>query len=175
MNDAPTISMSSAKLPKLGTTVIAVSDRGVCGLALPDWNDHDMHLEHWRAAVVRRGHPLIDRAVDELRRYVAGTLRGFTVPVDLGPLPGFTGKVLTALLAVPYGTLVTYRDLAIRAGSPKAARAVGQAVGRNPLPVIVACHRVVACGGIGGFGLGLEAKRKLLAIEGVDLDDPALA
>ena len=171
-----TISIATIALPKLGRTIIAASGRGICGLALPDWNDHDLHLDHWRGvSVVRRGDPLITRAGDELRRFAAGTLRAFTVPIDLGPLPAFTARVLQTLLGVGYGRLITYADLAAKAGSPRAARAVGQAVGRNPLPVIVACHRVVACGRIGGFGLGLEAKRKLLAMEGVDLDDPALA
>ncbi len=171
-----TISVATVALPKLGRTVIAASERGICGIALPDWHDHDLHLDHWRGmTVVRRGNALTERAGDELRRFAAGKLRAFTVPIDLGPLPGFTARVLQALLKVGYGKLITYAELAARAGSPRAARAVGQAVGRNPLPVIVACHRVVACGRIGGFGLGLDAKRKLLAMEGFDLDDPALA
>ena len=105
-----------------------------------------------------------------MRRYVAGRLTTFTVALDLRHLPPFTTRVLTALQNVPYAKLVTYGELGGHAGNPRASRAVGQAVGRNPLAVFIPCHRVVASNGIGGFGLGLECKRALLAIEGLRLD-----
>jgi methylated-DNA-[protein]-cysteine S-methyltransferase len=91
------------------------------------------------------------------------------VPLDWSLASGFNARVLRELAAsVPYGTVVGYQELAVRAGDPGAARAVGAAMGANPLPVVVACHRVVAAdGGIGGFGGGLETKRALLALEGV--------
>ena len=79
-------------------------------------------------------------------------------------------RVLTTLHALAYARLTSYGDLALAAGSPRAARAVGQADGRNPLPVIIACHRVIAAdGSLGGFGLGPEAKRRLLDIEGISI------
>lgn len=107
-------------------------------------------------------------AARELREYFAGRRREFTVPIDLAACPPFTRRVLEALCAVPFGTTVTYGDLAARAGSPGGARAAGQAVGSNPVPVVVPCHRVLASGGRrGGFGLGLAAKRALLALEGI--------
>jgi methylated-DNA-[protein]-cysteine S-methyltransferase len=160
--------MDSTLITGLGRVVIVTSAIGICAVALPDWNDHQLGLDHWRdAAFERKQHPLIDQAIAELTAYMAGTLRSFTVPVDLGPLPAFTRTVLSKLSTTAYGELITYGALAAMAGSPGGARAVGQAVGRNPLPILIACHRVIAGGGkLGGFGLGLEAKRRLLAIEG---------
>ncbi|MGW1377378.1 methylated-DNA--[protein]-cysteine S-methyltransferase [Streptomyces sp. NPDC002446] len=113
--------------------------------------------------------PHLATAADELTAYFSGRLRAFTVPLDWSLSSGFNARVLHALAAdVPYGTVVGYQDLADRVGEPGAARAVGSAMGSNPLPVVVPCHRVVASdGGIGGFGGGLETKRLLLALEGV--------
>lgn len=107
--------------------------------------------------------------VRQLEAYFAGTLREFTLPLDWTLSGGFNRRVLQELAAhVPYGTLVGYQDLADRVGEPGAARAVGAAMGSNPLPVVVPCHRVVESGGgIGGFGGGLETKRALLALEGL--------
>ncbi|MFD7920299.1 methylated-DNA--[protein]-cysteine S-methyltransferase [Streptomyces sp. NPDC059740] len=115
----------------------------------------------------------LEQAAAELAAYLDGGLRRFTVPLDWSLTCGFTGRVLRELAAhVPYGTVVGYQHLADRVGEPGAARAVGAAMGANPLPVVVPCHRVVASdGGIGGFGGGLETKRRLLALEGV-LPDP---
>lgn len=111
----------------------------------------------------------VDTAAAELVAYFAGELRDFTVPLDWSLSSGFNERVLRELAAhVPYGTVVGYQDLADRVGEPGAARAVGAAMGSNPLPVVVPCHRVVESGGgLGGFGGGLETKRQLLALEGV--------
>ena len=104
----------------------------------------------------------------ELREYFAGKRTEFTVPVDLSAVPPFTRKVLTALLRGPHGETTTYGALARRVGKPGAARAVGQAVGSNPVPVIVPCHRVLAANGrLGGFSLGLPVKEALLRLEGI--------
>lgn len=113
--------------------------------------------------------PHLAAATAELAAYFAGELRSFTVPLDWSLTSGFNSRVLQALAdGVPYGSVVGYQDLADRVGEPGAARAVGAAMGSNPLPVVVPCHRVVASdGGIGGFGGGLETKRLLLALEGV--------
>ncbi|MFF8788319.1 methylated-DNA--[protein]-cysteine S-methyltransferase [Streptomyces sp. NPDC015125] len=113
--------------------------------------------------------PHLATATAELTAYFAGELQSFTVPLDWSLSSGFHARVLQALAAgVPYGGVVGYQDLADRVGEPGAARAVGAAMGSNPLPVVVPCHRVVASdGGIGGFGGGLETKRLLLALEGV--------
>ncbi|MBO8190775.1 methylated-DNA--[protein]-cysteine S-methyltransferase [Streptomyces oryzae] len=108
-------------------------------------------------------------AAAALDRYFAGSPEPFTVPLDWSLTGGFNERVLRELAArVPYGTTVGYQHLALRVGDPGAARAVGVAMGANPLPVVVPCHRVLeSSGAIGGFGGGLETKRTLLALEGV--------
>lgn len=114
-----------------------------------------------------RGSALVPKLSEELAAYFAGELQTFTIPLDLEELNGF-GRVVTPLLAaIPYGATITYGELAARAGKPGGARAVGQAIGRNPLPIILPCHRVLAAGGkIGGFTGGLAIKRSLLKLEG---------
>ncbi|AKN72932.1 cysteine methyltransferase [Streptomyces sp. PBH53] len=113
--------------------------------------------------------PLLAEAIRQLRAYFAGERHDFDLPLDWSLISGFNRQVLRELASgVPYGSVVGYGDLAARAGQPGGAQAVGAAMGANPLPVVVPCHRVVERdGGIGGFGGGLETKRKLLALEGV--------
>ncbi|WP_153451949.1 methylated-DNA--[protein]-cysteine S-methyltransferase [Streptomyces smaragdinus] len=113
--------------------------------------------------------PCIPQAAQQLAEYFAGRRKVFDLPLDWSLSSGFNLRVLRALDAtVPYGAVVGYQDLAERVGEPGAAQAVGRAMGSNPLPVVVACHRVVESdGGLGGFGGGLETKRRLLALEGV--------
>ncbi|MFC8242922.1 methylated-DNA--[protein]-cysteine S-methyltransferase [Streptomyces chartreusis] len=113
--------------------------------------------------------PLLAEAIRQMEQYFAGTRRNFELPLDWSLISGFNRQVLRELATgVPFGTVVGYGDLAGRVGQPGAAQAVGVAMGANPLPVVVPCHRVVESdGGIGGFGGGLETKRKLLALEGV--------
>ncbi|MFD8569869.1 methylated-DNA--[protein]-cysteine S-methyltransferase [Streptomyces sp. NPDC057694] len=113
--------------------------------------------------------PLLAEAIRQLAEYFAGRRRDFELPLDWSLITGFNREVLRELAAgVSYGAVVGYGDLARRVGQPAAAQAVGAAMGANPLPVVVPCHRVVERdGGIGGFGGGLETKRKLLALEGV--------
>ncbi|MGV9625809.1 methylated-DNA--[protein]-cysteine S-methyltransferase [Streptomyces sp. NPDC003487] len=115
------------------------------------------------------GSPLLAEAIRQVEAYFAGARRDFALPLDWSLVSGFNRQVLRELAdGVPYGTVVGYGDLARRVGQPGAAQAVGIAMGSNPLPVVVPCHRVVESdGGIGGFGGGLETKRKLLALEGV--------
>ncbi len=114
-------------------------------------------------------HDVLAEASDQLHAYFAGRLRAFSLPLDWSLTTGFNRRALRALLAhVPHGTLASYQDLATRLGDPSAARAVGLAMGSNPLPVVVPCHRVIESnGGLGGFGPGLETKRALLSLEGI--------
>jgi methylated-DNA-[protein]-cysteine S-methyltransferase len=101
----------------------------------------------------------------ELVEYLAGARRKFDFPIDLRGTP-FEMEVWTALQNIPYGSTVTYGELATRLGRPGAARAVGSANGRNPIPIVVPCHRVIAAGGkLGGYGGGLTLKRQLLDLE----------
>ncbi|MEV8090158.1 methylated-DNA--[protein]-cysteine S-methyltransferase [Streptomyces nigra] len=115
------------------------------------------------------GSALLSEPIRQLEEYFAGRRRDFELPLDWSLISGFNRQVLRVLASsVPFGAVVGYGDLAGRVGQPGAAQAVGMAMGANPLPVVVPCHRVVESdGGIGGFGGGLETKRKLLALEGV--------
>ncbi len=105
-------------------------------------------------------------AARQVALYLEGKLRVFDLPLDLRGSP-FRRRVLAAVSEIPYGKTSSYGEIARRAGSPGGARAVGQAVGANPVPLIVPCHRVIASdGSLGGFGLGLPMKRRLLDLEG---------
>lgn len=121
---------------------------------------------------------VLHEAQAQLADYFAGRLRDFDLP--LAPRGGpFELRVWQALLEIPYGTTCSYSEIAHRLGAPKATRAVGAANGRNPLPIVVPCHRVIgADGSLTGYGGGLEVKRYLLRLEGAlpdaDLFDPPL-
>lgn len=150
----------------------AATDRGLALLVLPgsDWERQLAPLV--QATNAHEGdHP----AARELRDYLAGERREFGSPLDLCLVRGNFGRVVLARLAeVPFGALVTYGELARAAGRPGAARAVGGAVGRNPLPIVIPCHRVIAADGrLGGFSAGLPNKRALLALEGHTVDAAA--
>jgi methylated-DNA-[protein]-cysteine S-methyltransferase len=110
------------------------------------------------------------RLIDDLQRYFAGGATSFEdVKVDLSPhgLTPFQLAVLNQVKSIPYGLLKSYRQVAEAAGSPRGARAVGQAIGRNPVPIVIPCHRVInAGGGLGGFTGGVDKKKILLRIEG---------
>ncbi len=109
--------------------------------------------------------PLLDRVEGQLREFLAGELTAFDLPLDL-PGSEFQERVWGELRRIPYGETITYAELAARVGAPAASRAVGRANGSNRLAVIVPCHRVVASGGgLGGYGGGLLAKRRLLDLE----------
>jgi methylated-DNA-[protein]-cysteine S-methyltransferase len=106
------------------------------------------------------------QAEREICEYLAGSRREFSVPIDTASLPPFHKKVLLAARKIPFGKTETYAALAARVGNPRAARAVGQAMARNPLALVLPCHRVVATGGgLGGYGGGLDLKRRLLVSE----------
>lgn len=104
-------------------------------------------------------------AVKELTLYFQQQLVRFTFPIKINA-EGFNGRALEALAKVPYGTTISYKELAIRAGSSKAYRAAGSACGRNPLPIVIPCHRVLKSdGSLGGFSGDLATKRRLLNLE----------
>jgi methylated-DNA-[protein]-cysteine S-methyltransferase len=105
------------------------------------------------------------QAERQLREYFAGQRRSFDVPLDLGG-SSFQRSVWKALTEIPYGKTASYRDIAIAVNSPKGYRAIGQANNRNPIPIIVPCHRVIgADGSIGGYGGGVDRKNQLLELE----------
>jgi O-6-methylguanine DNA methyltransferase len=106
------------------------------------------------------------RAEKELRDYLSGRLKSFSLRYDIAGLSSFTKAVLKETVYIPYGQVRTYQWIADRLGKPKAARAVGSALARNPLPIIIPCHRVVRGDGrIGRFALGSEWKKRLLRLE----------
>ncbi|MBK6939641.1 MAG: methylated-DNA--[protein]-cysteine S-methyltransferase [Planctomycetes bacterium] len=113
----------------------------------------------------------VTRVKDQLREYFAGTRRGFDLPLDPSGT-AFDLSVWRYVLGIPFGEVRTYANLAQACSVPNAFRAVGAANGRNPLPIIVPCHRVVGAGGrLTGYGGGLELKARLLRLEGHPLDD----
>lgn len=112
-------------------------------------------------------HPMLGALADDVDRYFAGEPLSFSVPVDLDSVTAFTREVLCACAKVPYGATTTYGELARAVGRPGAARAVGRALGSNPVPIVVPCHRVLrGNGALGGYSSGLGRKRFLLALEG---------
>lgn len=112
----------------------------------------------------------LQRTANELDEYFLGRRSSFDVPLDWGGMPPFRRAVLEATTAVPFGHVDTYASIARRIGNPKATRAVGNALGRNPIPVIVPCHRVIRSdASIGGYTGGLGIKEFLLSHEGVTL------
>jgi len=152
----------------LGPLWIAVGPRGVVVINYggePNASDFGRLLRAYGPGIVpdpRRTAPV----ARELDQYFAGRRKSFDLEVDLHALTPFQRRILRATARVPYGELVTYRAVAQRAGNVSASRAAGAALGANPVPIVVPCHRVVASdGSLGGYAGGLEAKRRLLAIE----------
>jgi methylated-DNA-[protein]-cysteine S-methyltransferase len=154
----------------VGTLLLAMTPRGLVRLAYVDAGEQaDAALEQLAINVSPR--ILADpRRLDEPRReldqYFAGERRRFEVPLDWRLTRSFGRRVLKATARVPFGASTTYQKVAAQAGSPRAYRAAGNALGANPIPIIVPCHRVLhSTGGLGGYTGGLERKRLLLAIE----------
>ncbi len=154
----------------VGSIVAATTDRGLARLA---YDDLDGGLDAILDSLARRLSPRIieqraalDAVARELDEYFAGRRRSFGVPIDWALVTGFGRRILDATARIPYGEVATYAQVAERAGNPGASRAAGNALGSNPLPVIVPCHRVVRSGGaLGGYTGGLHRKEHLLAIE----------
>lgn len=142
----------------IGRLHIVVLGGAVVRLFLPN--------ERWRRRFVRAPkHPLIVRAKKELKEYFAGRRRTFTVPVRVHGT-AFEMKAWRTLRRIPYGATISYAEEARRMGLPRATRAAGRANGKNPIPVIIPCHRVLRKGGkLGGYAGGLACKKKLLALE----------
>jgi methylated-DNA-[protein]-cysteine S-methyltransferase len=152
----------------VGPLLVAATARGVLRIQY----DADPEAELERLARVAGPRVLRSpRAVDGVRRqldeYFEGRRERFELDVDLRGVAPFAEQVLHELARVPYGTTTTYGTLAARAGKPKAARAVGTVMNRNPLPILLPCHRVVgSTGALVGYGGGLDRKVQLLRLEG---------
>jgi O-6-methylguanine DNA methyltransferase len=162
------VHVQTVRVPILGTIRLAATSHGLIVLKLVDaGGDLEREvLERFPAATFKSGNAITNDAARALRAYLAGGPDP-AAPVVLPEL-GFTTRVWREIARIPRGTVRSYARVARAIRRPQAARAVGQACGRNPLPLIVPCHRVVASdGSLGGFTAGLEIKRKLLVLEGV--------
>ena len=162
----------------LGHLVLAATDAGLVRLAYADDGDDAVLVE--LAARVSPRVLAAPRRLDDARRqldqYLTGRRRAFELTLDRRLLSGFAQRVLAAADHIPYGDTATYKAVATAAGSPRGFRAAGNALGSNPLPVVLPCHRVVhAGGGMGGYTGGLERKQTLLAIESGTPADPLTA
>jgi methylated-DNA-[protein]-cysteine S-methyltransferase len=152
----------------IGTLLVAATPRGVCRISYDA--DPEQHLDvlarTFGVRILRSPKP-VDAARRELDEYFEGRRHEFDLPVDLALLADFNRRVLRELARVPYGEVVTYGELAARAARPRAARAVGTVMNRNPLPIVLPCHRVVgSTGKLVGYAGGLHRKEALLRLEG---------
>jgi methylated-DNA-[protein]-cysteine S-methyltransferase len=152
----------------LGLLLLAATTDGLVRVAF-EGEDHDAVLADLAVDVSPRvllAPRRLDTTARQLDEYFAGARRSFDVPVDLRLAHGFRREVLVHLRAIPYGSTESYTDVARAAGSPGAVRAAGSACAMNPVPLVVPCHRVVRRdGSIGQYRGGVEAKRRLLALE----------
>ena len=157
----------------LGDLLVAVTPRGLVSLHYEDGRLDallDRLAERLSPRVVQAPGRL-DAVRRELDEYFAGERRRFETPLDWRLTHGFTRRVLQTTARIPYGDAVTYREVATGAGSERAVRAAGNALGANPMPIVVPCHRVLRTGGgLGGYTGGVERKRFLLELEGALAD-----
>jgi methylated-DNA-[protein]-cysteine S-methyltransferase len=152
----------------LGTLLLAATDRGLCRIVYDA--EPEQALEALARAfglrVLRSSLP-VDTARRQLDEYFEHRREAFDLTLDLRLLADFNRRVLDELARVPYGEVVTYGELAARAARPRAARAVGTVMNRNPLPIVLPCHRVIGSNGkLVGYGGGLHRKEALLRLEG---------
>jgi methylated-DNA-[protein]-cysteine S-methyltransferase len=160
----------------VGALFVAATKRGLVRLAFAEEG-----LDKMLDRIARRLSPRIVEAtapLDPVRReldeYFRGRRREFGLALDWSLIGPFGRKVLRATSAIPYGGVLTYAEVAAQAGSPRGSRAAGNALGANPIPIVVPCHRVLRSGGaLGGYGGGLERKRWLLQLEGALEGAPA--
>ena len=154
----------------LGPLTVMVTARGLVRLSYPG-QQISAELDELAERVSPRileAPERTDTVRRELDEYFAGDRRAFDVPIDWRLVGGFAGDVLRATAQIPFGSVSSYREVAAEAGSPNAYRAAGNALGSNPVPIVVPCHRVLHVGGgLGGYTGGLDRKRFLLRLEGV--------
>ena len=154
----------------LGRLLLARTSTGLAGA----WFEGQRHHPPQFAAPHVAGDPLFERVADQLGRYFAGSPQTFDIPFDLQGTD-FQRAVWKALLAIGAGTTKTYGDIAREIGKPVAVRAVGAAVGRNPVSILVPCHRVIGSNGsLTGYAGGIDRKVELLRLEAVRLGPSAL-
>jgi methylated-DNA-[protein]-cysteine S-methyltransferase len=165
------VSYDAAESP-FGTLLLAGTQRGLVRVAFPE-ESLDAMLERLARRVSPRivqAHGQLDEARRELDEYFSGRRHAFELALDWTLVSDFGRRVLRVTSEIPYGGVQSYAEVAADAGSPRGFRAAGNALGANPLPIVVPCHRVLRSGGsLGGYGGGLERKRWLLTLEGAAL------
>jgi methylated-DNA-[protein]-cysteine S-methyltransferase len=154
---------------RIGLIYVASTDKGVCKISVPKETRRDFFRwlhDHFADHEVADNKSRNREAIDQLIRYFNGKLARFTCPVDLIGTP-FQIRVWRELAKIPYGTTITYKQLARRVGTSKGFQAVGRANASNPLPIIVPCHRVLGTdGSLVGYSSGIKTKEFLLKLEG---------
>jgi methylated-DNA-[protein]-cysteine S-methyltransferase len=154
----------------LGPLVVAATPKGLVRVSYTEFRGEDEVLEELARRVsprVLEAPARLDPVRRELDEYFEGRREAFDVPIDWSYLAGFTREVLRATARIGFGDVSSYAGVAAEAGSPRAVRAAGNALGSNPMPVVVPCHRVLRSGGkLGGYTGGLERKEFLLRLEG---------
>ena len=154
----------------IGTLNVMVTPRGLVRLSYPGEGIADQldELADRVSPRILEAPERTDAVRRQLDEYFDGARRKFDMPIDWRLVRGFAGDVLRATARIPFGSVSSYRQVAEEAGSPKAYRAAGNALGSNPVPIVVPCHRVLhVSGGLGGYTGGLDRKRFLLRLEGV--------
>lgn len=148
----------------LGPVILAANGGRLAGL----WFTEQRHLPDMHAWTTGAQEPVLQSARQQLDEYFAGQRTDFDLPLDLSGGSAFQQAVWRALLSIPLGTLSSYGAVSTAIGRPSAVRAVGGAIGRNPLGIVVPCHRVIgADGSLTGYAGGLERKTALLKLEGL--------
>jgi methylated-DNA-[protein]-cysteine S-methyltransferase len=152
----------------IGALLVGVTGHGVCRISFdPDPERELETLARLHGSRVLRSSAPVERVRKELDEYFAGRRRRFEVEPDIRALPAYNQRVLAELARVEYGNTTTYGTLAARSGNPRAARAVGTVMNRNPIPIVLPCHRVVgSTGKLVGYAGGLDRKERLLRLEG---------
>jgi methylated-DNA-[protein]-cysteine S-methyltransferase len=152
----------------IGPLLLAATEAGLVAVAFNGKHDDTLNELATRLSPrILEAPGRLDAVRRELDAYFEGKLRDFSVPLDWSLVGTFGRRVLDRTARIPYGDVSSYRDVARSIGTPLAARAVGNALGSNPIPVIVPCHRVTRTGGaLGGYGGGLDRKTYLLTLEG---------
>jgi methylated-DNA-[protein]-cysteine S-methyltransferase len=154
----------------VGPLLLAASDRGLCAISYGSSLDDFLRRLERRGFRPAPGPRLVRRVVQQLREYFAGRRRRFDVMVDLAGQTPFQRQVLEATARVVAGSVASYGEIARAIGRPTATRAVGAALGQNPVPIVVPCHRIIGSdGGLHGYGGGLDIKEKLLKLEGAPI------
>ena len=162
---------TETSIPVVGRLRIFASDQGIAAIAFADWHDAPL-VQDWLAqgwTIANGVTPISTRFIAEVKDYGRGRLKRFSIVHDHRFMPPFLTKVLKACRTIPCGCTATYAELATEAGNPRASRAAGTAMRRNPTPLLVPCHRVLGTGSAGGYTPGLDLKRLILAHEGVTL------